>query len=153
MGGADRLQEFIDRSGINARIIRTDLDCSSVDSSAKSFGIDKTLIIKSICLVLDHNRHIVAIIGGTNRIDFSKLKKELGVEDVRLAHDDEIIELSSYKKGGVPPIGYEAYFIMDSKVSDNEVVYGGGGDSNSLIKVGVEDIIRLDKPRIFDFSE
>ena len=146
------LEEFIKNNGIGAEIIRSKSDLSLNLSPELSLVVDQTSIIKSICLILDSKTAVVAILCLNNKIDFKKIKAELNVKAIRLAHDNEIIRATTYAKGGVPPVGYKIYFLLDSKVLEKYIVYGGGGDKNALIKIKVKDIIFLDKPRIFDFT-
>ena len=146
------LEGFIKNNGIDAEIIRSKSDLSSSLSPELSLIVDPASIIKSICLILDGKTSIVAILCLNNKIDFEKIKAGLNVKAIRLAHDSEIILATTYAKGGVPPVGYKIYFLLDSKVLKKDTVYGGGGDKNALLKIKVKDIILLDKPRIFDFA-
>ncbi len=149
---SETLEAFIKNNKIDAEIIRSKLDVSSSLSPELSAIVDPASIIKSICLILDNKTAVVAILYLMDKIDFEKIKTELNVKEVRLAHDNEIIQTTKYAKGGVPPIGYKLYFLLDSKVLEKDTVYGGGGDKNALIKIKVKDIISLDKPRIFNFT-
>jgi prolyl-tRNA editing enzyme YbaK/EbsC (Cys-tRNA(Pro) deacylase) len=42
---------------------------------------------------------------------------------------------------------------MDLDTSKMDIVYAGGGDTNKLIEMKIEDIIKINKPIIADIGE
>jgi Cys-tRNA(Pro)/Cys-tRNA(Cys) deacylase len=78
---------------------------------------------------------IVAILKGEDRIDKTKLQQESGIEDLKMATSEQVLEKTGYPAGGVPSFGFPAKFLIDKKVLEKEFVYTGGGSEFSLVKV------------------
>jgi len=152
MDGIERLERFIKEKSVDAEIIRTDDSVDSSRKTASAINESEDLIAKSICLTDGSQMPIVVILSGNHKIDLKKLRKELKLKNLRLANDDELLRLTGYERGGIPPIGYEARFIMEKDLLDRPVLYCGGGTKNSILKIRPGEIIRIDKPEMMDIK-
>ena len=65
-----------------------------------------------------------------------------------MANPDEILEATGFPCGGVPSFGYDATFLMDSRVMEKESVWTGGGSANSLIKVSPEEMKKANAGKV-----
>jgi Cys-tRNA(Pro)/Cys-tRNA(Cys) deacylase len=53
-----------------------------------------------------------------------------------------MLEKSGYPAGGTPAFGYDAVFLMDPKVLENDKVYSGGGSEQALTLMSPEEMKR-----------
>lgn len=96
--------------------------------------------------MIDQNRNlIVAIVKGEDRASTSRVSKALNIEKPRLADEKEVLEGTGYPAGGVPSFGFDATFLIDHRVTELDYVFTGGGSPQSLVKVKVEDLLKLNK--------
>ena len=72
----------------------------------------------------------------------------MGIERPRIAEADEMMELTGYPVGGIPAFGYEATFLMDPKVLENEKVYSGGRSTTALTYMSTKEIQRVNNAKV-----
>lgn len=130
----ERLKRYIQESGVEAVHLTFDASCHSVADAAKAVGAPETSFVKNVCMVAE-DTFIVAIVKGEHRASTSRVAKALGVERPRVAEPEEVLERIGYPVGGVPSFGYDAVFVVDEKVMDEDDVYSGGGSPNALVRI------------------
>jgi len=131
----EKLIRFIHENTIDAEHLHFTQSCHSVAEAAVAVGGAPEDLVKNICMVDSHDAIVVAIVKGNDRVSTSRVAGHLGVDAVRTARADEILDRTGYPVGGTPSFGYPATFLIDPKVMDKEVVYSGGGSPNSLVKI------------------
>jgi len=87
------------------------------------------------------------VVDGSTKVDKEKIKKIIG-KKIRIAGREEVRKLTGFLAGGVPPIGHGCLTIIDFRVMEKDVVYGGGGDEYHLIEIKPEEIIRGNSGRV-----
>ena len=85
---------------------------------------------------------------GEDRVSVSRIAKTLQREGLRLATAEEILQKTGYPCGGTPSFGYQATFLIDPKVMEQELVFTGGGSETSLVKIRTEELIRANQGTI-----
>lgn len=104
-------------------------------------------------MIDSNNELIVAIVKGNNRASTTRVAKSLNIEKPRLANGNEIIEHTGFPPGGVPSFGFQAKFLVDPKVTNMDVIYTGGGSENSLVKINVQDLLRINQGTVIKVSK
>ncbi|MHA1984364.1 MAG: aminoacyl-tRNA deacylase, partial [Candidatus Hodarchaeales archaeon] len=66
---------------------------------------------------------------------------------------DEVLNLTGYEIGSVPPIGLNFPVIIDSSIVEKTIVYAGGGTTSSVLKISVEKLLELSNPIIADIGK
>ena len=130
-------------------------DSSTIETAAggaQHYGISlsetaPTLILKT------KDSSIAAIIAGTTRISFKKLKEVLQVKDVRMADPQAILELTGAQIGEVSLINPTLTTLIDLHVLQNKKCYGGCGVPKATLCIATQDLIRITNARIADFTE
>ncbi len=149
----DKLNSFLKKNNSYAEILIFDKSCHSVEEAAQTAKVDPTNFIKSICMIGSEDTLIVAIVKGESRASTSRVSKYLNIERPRVATPEEMIKKTGYPCGGTPPFGYEAIFLIDPKVMEKEIVYGGGGSECSLVKVKTSELLRLNNGKVVRVSK
>lgn len=112
-------------------------------------------IVKTIIIIVEteeKNIPMLVIVPGTKKLRqraVRKLLKEqlnLDAIDSRLATKDEVLTITGYPVGGVPPISLTITSLIDQDVPSEEIVFGGGGTSTSIIEIPVPKLLQLTKP-------
>lgn len=122
--------------------------CHTVEEAASAAHVSPNDIVKSICLIDNDGNLIVAIVRGKDRVSTSRVAKALNIEIPQIATPEEVLDKTGYICGGVPSFGYEAIFLIDPKVMENELIYTGGGSPYSLTKISTKVLHQINKGQI-----
>lgn len=150
------LSAFITAHGIAAEFVTPEAPTPTVETAAAAVGTTPDRIIKSV-LFLIRDRPVLAIAGGLDYINRRSIAARFGVgqKQVRLAGAGDVERITGYPVGGVPPFGYPAPVetLVDPAVLAQPVVYGGGGDHNTLIRLSPDEIRRVTNAEILPLTE
>lgn len=127
-------------------------DMRTVESAAAHVPADR--IAKSI-VFFAKNEFVVVVLPGPRKVSRKKLRPLLGDENIQLASPDDVLRVTGFEVGAVPPIGHKTKTkcILDERVAALDDVWGGGGAVNKLVHLKVKDIIELNNPIVADVSE
>ena len=113
-------------------VIALQIPVRTVREAARAVGVGEDKIIKTI-VVNCGGEFRAYILRGTKRLNV----KSLGC---RLAKLEEVLSVTGYPVGGVPPVlGIPAF--IDEELLSEDYVYGGGGDDHSLLKFRPRDLV------------
>ena len=146
MKNSEWLRKFIEKNGINARLIKTG-KVSTVSEAAREMKCRRDQIIKSIVLISEKGDGFVAVVDGMSKVDVEKVHQVVG-EKLRIADRVEVERLTGFPAGGVPPVGHGRLTLIDSRVFKNSLVYGGGGDEYHLVEISPDEIVRANSGRV-----
>lgn len=150
---ADDLQAFLLANEIRADILRLPVPTPTVESAAQAVGAETRQIVKSI-LFLVQDQSILAITSGTAYVDRRVIADLFGVgkKRVKLASADEVVELSGYEVGAMPPFGHRQPIrsLLDKRVLELTEVFAGGGSENVLMRISPQEIQRASKAQVMD---
>lgn len=133
------LEEFIEVNGINAQILTFDEEVATCKQAKQMEQV--TPVVKTILLAHEQG-FALAILEGTQKVDFSKIETILHTKKVRLATFEEVAEVTGYEVGAVPPISiYGTPTLIDEKVMTHAWVLAGGGTTFSLLKITPKQIL------------
>lgn len=137
-----RIKEYMTLHHIQAEHLVLEQSCHSVQEAAIAVQGSADQFVKNICMIDEQDRFIVAIVKGEDRASTTRVGKALDIAKPRLANETEVLERTGYPAGGVPSFGFEALFLIDPKVTEQDVVYTGGGSPHSLIKIAVTELLQ-----------
>ena len=143
-----QFQSYLQEQQIQADHLSFEQSCHSVEEAALAAQANPEDIVKSICLLDEEDRLIVAIVKGADRVSTSRVAKTLERATVRMATPDEILARTGYPCGGTPALGYQATFLVDQRVTERETVFTGGGSENSLLKIKTTELLRANQAQI-----
>ena len=150
------LQQFIDTHRIEATILPLDAHTATVSDAARVLGVLTDQIIKSLVFSIN-DTPLLVINNGLARVDRRKLAKYLGIgrNKVKFARPDQALEMTGYVVGSMPPFGHRQPLrtLVDSAVSRQETVYGGGGDINAMMRLTPTVLLSETAAGVLDLSE
>lgn len=133
------LTDYIETNNISAQILTFD---EEVSSSTRATALERTLPGVKTILFAHSKGFTLVILEGSKKVNVRALGEVEDTSHVRLATPEEVIEVTGYAVGGVPPISiYGTRTLIDEGVLAHAWVCGGGGDSFSLVKIQVKDIL------------
>lgn len=138
-----RLEAFCEEHGIEATFIDFDMATHTVEEAARALNTSARNIIKSLVFIVDGEPFLV-VVDGTSRVDEEQLAEVLLAEEARLAEPDEVKDATGYRVGTVPPVGTGLRAVVDERVLEKDVVYGGGGTGSRMIEMDPRFIVDED---------
>lgn len=141
----DNLEAFLHEHGIEATLVYPGAPTPTVPAAASALGVDEDQIVKSVVFLVD-DRPFVVYANGTRRVDPRKLADRLDVsrKKVKLADADQVLELTGYAVGTVPPVGLKTRIpaFLDPAIQQHAEIFAGGGGINALLKLTPAELLR-----------
>ena len=135
----------IARAGFAADLILMAVETPTVPAAAAALGVQPAQIIKTL-LFLVHEAPFLVIASGDTLVDRRGLADRFGVgkKQIKLADSETVLRLLGYPVGGVPPVCHltPVPVLLDRTVGVWEVVYGGGGDDRTLLRITPGELAR-----------
>ena len=148
-----KLKEFLDSKKIKQVSITHSSAYTAMEIAALAHVPGKDLA-KTVMIKI--NGHMaMAVLPATHMIKMDLLKKAVGLDNVRLATEQEFKDkFADCEVGAMPPFGnlynLEVY-ASDSLKEDEEIVFNAGSHTE-LIKMNYKDFERLVNPKIAQIS-
>lgn len=140
------LAHTICEQGIDAKVVLTRMETPTVPAAAEALGVQPAQIIKTLVFLVKETPLIV-IASGDTLVDRRPLadRFEVGKKQVRLADRGTVLAVTGYEAGGVPPFGHvtNAVVLLDERIGAWDVVYGGGGDDRTLLRITPAELARV----------
>ena len=150
------LKKFIETHRIQASILPLNEHTPTVRDAARVLNVENDQIIKSLVFHVEDDPLLV-INNGLARVDRKKLADYLGVgrKGVKFADADQALKITGYVVGSMPPFGHRKKLrtLVDSAVNQLEVVYGGGGDINAMMRLTPDELIKVSHAEVTLLSE
>ncbi|CAN5806832.1 hypothetical protein BH10CHL1_BH10CHL1_31500 [soil metagenome] len=162
------LQAYIDAHQIRAQLIQGIGETPTVPAAAAALGVDAEQIVKTLLFLVEKPGEVatsaspvVVISNGERRVDKKLLADhfQVGNKRIKFAPADVVLALLGYPAGGVPPFGHRTTLpvILDATVMNLPpvlagVIYGGGGDHHTMMKLNVAELVRVVQPLILAVS-
>lgn len=139
------LSRFIATQGIHAALVPMPVETPTVPAAAEALGVESAQIIKTLIFLVKETA-VVVIASGDTMVDRRPIADRFGVgkKQVQLADRETALAVSGYEVGGVPPFGHatQAAVLLDRRVGAWNVVYGGGGDDRTLLRITPDELVR-----------
>ena len=154
--GVDELRIYIQDRSLLAEIVILDVPTPTVDTAAQAVGTHEDQIIKSILFLAD-DQPVLAIACGLSNIQRRAIADlfRIGKKRVKLATPEQVLEISGYEVGAMPPFGHRQPLgtVIDRRVLEFTDAYAGGGAENVLLHLNPQDILRVTGARVLDLLE
>lgn len=150
------LKAYIQQNNIDAEIITLEEHTPTVELAAAAVNVSPEQIIKTLLFSVD-GQAVLVIANGTGRIDRRLLGKHFGVsrKKTSFADADTVLDLTGFEVGAVPPLGHRTPIpvLVDPSVLTQQVIYGGGGADNALMRLKPQDILQYNQAEVVSLQE
>lgn len=150
------LADFITRHSIQAELVPMPVDTPTVADAARALGVQPEQIIKSVVFLIDGKPYLV-IARGLGKVSQGMLATLFGVgkKRVRLAPPDLALAATGYPVGAMPPFGHAQPVptLLDRHVLDQEVIFGGGGAVDYLLRIRPAELLRVTQAQVVTVTE
>lgn len=128
------LQEFLKKNNIYGEILEMPRLTKTAQMAAEVLGVPADSIVKSVVFVTKSGAGVVGIVPGSRKVSHQKLESVIG-ETVNTASPEQVLALTGYKAGAVPPVGTGLRTFIDGDVLKNDFCIAGGGSDQHLIRI------------------
>ena len=144
----DKLKKFLQENDIKGEHLHFEKSVHTVEDACREAKAQPDDFVKTICMVTNNGKAIGALVLGSDRASTERVAKALNIERPQVATPVQALEKTGYLVGGTPPFGYEATFLIDTKVMEKGTVFVGGGTPNALVKISTIELQKANKGRI-----
>ena len=136
----EKAKEYLAKYNLDNNIIVFKESCATVAEAAQTIGCKEEEIAKSISFLIDE-KPILIMASGTSKIDNSKYKQEFSTKAKMIPFAD-VENYIGHAAGGVCPFGIkeDVTVYLDESLKSFETIYPACGDSNSVVKLTLEDL-------------
>ena len=134
----------LSRCGIPHRVFRHEMPVTSFEQAASDRNQRPEQIVRSILFQVRPEEFVLVLMAGPEQIDWRKLRQLVKRSRVRMATEEEVLEVTGYKVGTVSPFGLKNQIrvMIDASVLKEEEISIGSGVRNMAIIMKSADIPR-----------
>jgi len=147
------LEKYLIQHKAEARMLRFTYQVRSIEEAEIAAKVSREDLIKTVIFFDEGFGCVACVVLGTQKVDMKKVKNLLKIKNLRFANAAEVLKLTGYPIGGIPPVGFIATFFVDSDVMTKKHVIGGGGSDMALVKITPHDIVHLSNATVADISQ
>ncbi len=148
----ERIEENLGREGVAYRVtshkaVFTSAEAAEARGATLSSGA-KALVVKA------GKSFVLFVVPGDRKLDSKRVKKDLGVRDLRFATREEVLELTDLETGAIPPFGslFGLKTICDRALGQNLKINFNPGSHTESLEMAFEDYVRSERPNLADIS-
>ena len=124
--------------------------------AAQYMGVPPEQVFKTIVVVREKKKPILAVVPGPRVVDLKLLAAFLNEKKVHLPTEREAEQLTGLQAGGISPLalinkGFQV--VVDSVAHEYGKIYISGGQRGLDIQLGVEDLLKLTNGRVGAISK
>jgi prolyl-tRNA editing enzyme YbaK/EbsC (Cys-tRNA(Pro) deacylase) len=140
----DRVVAALRAGGVHADVRRFDDPVPTAAAAAAALGCEVGAIANSLVFDAD-GAPLLVLASGAHRVDTGKVAALLGLNRVRRATPDFVLEATGQEVGGVAPVGHPAPLrtVVDIDLAAFPVLWAGGGDHHTMFSATYDDLLRL----------
>lgn len=130
---------------------------NSLEEAAEALGIKPGELLKSLVIKKSDDTFVFALIPGGRKLDWAKLRSQIGVNKLSLPPADVAWDVTHYESGTITPFGSHTVLpvFVDSSVFDEpeaEHIGLGSGDRGHGLLVKPRDLVSGFDATIADIS-
>ncbi len=132
-------------------VVELPADTSTAVLAADALGTTVATIVKSL-LFLAGGEPLLVLAAGDRKVNARRLARELGVGKVRLAGPEDVIALTGYVVGGVPPVAHRAPLrtLIDRSLLAHPTIYAAAGASNAVFPITPDRLLEITGGELID---
>lgn len=149
MRSCSDVHNVLNEQGVDHEVIHVPALSKTAQQAASLLGVSPAEIVKSLVFFLDGVPTLV-LVPGDATVDTVAVRRDLDVHEVKFARGQDVLKLTGYPPGAVPPCGLSTPLpaVADPRVFVPEVVYCGGGTTTTMLQIRSADLEALLKPRL-----
>jgi Cys-tRNA(Pro) deacylase len=134
----------LEKMNIPHRLFQHESPVTSFEQAAADRNQRPGQIVRSILFQIRPEEFLMVLMAGPSQIDWRKLRQLVKRSRVRMASEEEVLEVTGYRVGTVSPFGLknQVKVLIDASVLAEEEVSIGSGVRNTAIILKSADLHR-----------
>ena len=126
----------LEKLNIPHRVFKHENPLQSFEQAAAERQQRPEQIVRSILFQIRPEEFVMVLVAGRDQVDWRKLRQLVGRSRVRMATEEEVLEMTGYRVGTVSPFGLKnqvRVLIDESALREEEVSLGSGVRQMAII--------------------
>jgi Cys-tRNA(Pro)/Cys-tRNA(Cys) deacylase len=148
------LYNYLQSRDVPHEINFIDMPAKTIEMAVVALGLKHSQIGKSLLIEVDEVPTVV-IIPGDRRLDVRKLKCLLNAGKIKFVDPDEVVNLTGYVLGSMPPVAHakEMPVYVDVRLMLLPLIYTSGGPIDTVLKIKPQDLVSAVNAVIADIAD
>ena len=132
----------LDQLKIPHRVFHHEKPLMSFEQAAAERNQRPEQIVRSILFQIRPQEFMLILVAGREQVDWKKLRQFVGRSRVRMATEEEVLDVTGFRVGTVSPFGLKnpVHILIDESVLREEEVSTGSGVRNMAIILKSADL-------------
>jgi len=146
----------LDKLNIPHRVFVHERSLESFEQAAAERNQRPEQIVRSILFQIRPEVFLMILVAGRDQIDWRKLRQLVKRSRVRMATEEEVLEVTGYRIGTVSPFGIKTpvkILIDESVLKEEEISIGSGARQMAIIMKSVDVQRALGNPDVVSLIE
>ena len=126
----------LDEQNIAHQVFRHEKPLLSFEQAAAERNQRPEQIVRSILFQIRTEEFVMVLVAGRDQVDWRKFRQLVGRSRVRMATEEEVLQVTGYRVGTVSPFGLKnqvRVMIDESVLREEEVSVGSGARQMAII--------------------
>ncbi len=122
--------------------------------SSRELGVPEAVIVKTLIMETETKAPLIVLMRGDREVSTKNLARTMKVKTISPCRPEIADKHSGYVVGGTSPFGTKKKMpvYMEQSILEHSEVYLNGGRRGFLVKLNPQEIIRVLRPALGDFS-
>jgi Cys-tRNA(Pro) deacylase len=146
----------LEKLNIPHRVFKHETPVTSFEQAASDRSQRPEQIVRSILFNIRAEEFLMVLMAGRDQIDWRKLRQLVKRSRVRMASEEEVLEVTGYRVGTVSPFGLKTpvkVLLDESVLREQEVSLGSGVRNMAIIMMSADVQRALGDPEIVSLGE
>ncbi len=152
MARLNQLREALDVAHAHYTLLAHDPTIRSAQEGAEQ-GLGELANMAPTFILRSETGYLAAIIRGDTRLSYKKIRQKLKLKDLCLATPEQVQQVTGSEVGYVSLFNSGIMTIVDLRLTDLDMIYGGCGVPRHTLKINPQDLIVVTRAQVFDFTE
>lgn len=153
-GSRERVRSFLDAHGLADGLFEFEQSTKTAAQAAEAMGCELGQIVKSLAVVVDKERPVLALVAGDRKGDLAAIAQLAGGTKARMADADTVRAVTGYAIGGVSPFDLpdDLAVLVDDSLERFATVYPAAGTPTSMVRMQRERLVEIARGRVARIS-
>ncbi len=146
----------LEKLNIPHRVFIHERSLNSFEQAAEERNQRPGQIVRSILFQIRPEEFLMVLVAGRDQIDWRKLRQLVKRSRVRMATEEEVLEVTGYRIGTVSPFGIKTsvkVLIDESVLKEEEISIGSGTRQMAIIMKSADVQRALGNPEVVSLLE
>src|SRR5829696_3330914 len=146
----------LDEQNIAHQVFKHEKPLLSFEQAAAERNQRPEQIVRSILFQIRPEEFVMVLVAGRDQVDWRKFRQLVGRSRIRMATEEEVLQVTGYRVGTVSPLGlkHQVKILIDASVLKEAEISIGSGVRNMAIIMQSTDLRRtLEAAEIVSLTE